>query len=153
MSNNIIRTKERIKQTGEVFTPTPLVNELLDKLPPEVFMNPTKTFCDPACGDGEFLIEVLKRKLDNGHNLSEASASIYGVDLMPDNIKACKSRLRKILMDYMGMGGRGRKLNGGVNDNINNNIVCADALSWDFINWLPSKIERQVELTDELLEF
>ena len=147
----IKRDKYRIKQTGEVFTPTPLVNEILDKLPPEVFTDPTTTFCDPACGDGQFLVEVLKRKLENGHGLYESSAMIYGVDLMPDNIEHCKKRLRAILMDCMERSGKGRKLNGGVNDNINNNIIHADSLTWDFINWLPNKVERQQELNDDLL--
>jgi len=61
-----MRTKERIKRTAEIFTPAFLVNEILDKLTeygPEIW-NEEKTFLDPACGNGNFLIEILKRKLE-----------------------------------------------------------------------------------------
>lgn len=64
------RRKNRQKQTAEIFTPPYLVNEMLDKLTeygPEIWEE-GKTFIDPACGNGNFLIEVLKRKLDLGHN-------------------------------------------------------------------------------------
>jgi len=148
---NIERDKERIKQTGEVFTPTPLVNEILDKLPEEVFTDPSKTFCDPACGDGQFLVEVLKRKLDGGASLYQASSTIYGVDLMEDNIEMCKKRLRGVIMDCMELAGRGRKLNGGINDNINKNIICADSLTWDFENWQKGVKLRQEDSDRDLI--
>jgi hypothetical protein len=48
MPNDIERSEERIKQTGEVFTPAPLVNEMLDRIPEEVWVNPEKTFLDPS---------------------------------------------------------------------------------------------------------
>jgi len=46
------RDQLRVKATGEIFTPTPLVQEILDKIPVEVFADPFKTFLDPSCGDG-----------------------------------------------------------------------------------------------------
>ena len=143
---NIERDKERIDQTGEVFTPTVLVNKMLDELPVNSFIDPTKTFCDPSCGDGQFLVEVLKRKLDNGASLYQASSTISGVDLMKDNIELCKKRLRAILMDYMENSGRGRKLNGGINDNINKNIICSDGFFWDYENWcLMPEEQRRID--------
>jgi len=87
------RDKARVKATGEVFTPTPLVQEVLDQLPHNIFTDPTKTFLDPACGDGQFLSEVLIRKLENGIDFETALSTIYGVDLMPDNVKLCQDRL------------------------------------------------------------
>lgn len=91
--SGVDRDKSRVKATGEVFTPTPLVQEILDKLDPELFKNPNKTFIDPACGDGQFLSEVLIRKLENNIPFEQALSTIYGVDLMPDNVKLTQDRL------------------------------------------------------------
>lgn len=154
MKDDIVRTTKRIKDTGEVFTPRELVNELLDQLVEHdntLFTNPDKVFCDPCCGNGQFLVEIMKRKLGNGHNLHKVSSTVYGVDIMPDNIEVCKSRLRGILEDHMEALGRGRKLNGGVNDNITNNIICHDSLQWDFKNWQKSRAERQKDKTDSII--
>ena len=87
------RDTTRVKATGEVFTPTLLVQEVLNQLPQDLFINPTKTFLDPACGDGQFLSEVLIRKLENGIDFETALSTIYGVDLMPDNVKLTQDRL------------------------------------------------------------
>ena len=87
------RDKVRVKATGEVFTPTPLVQEILDQLDPVLFTDPAKTFIDPSCGDGQFLSEVLIRKLENGHSLEQALSTIYGVDLMADNVRLTQDRL------------------------------------------------------------
>jgi type I restriction-modification system DNA methylase subunit len=89
----VTRDKTRVKDTGEVFTPTELVQEILDELPEELFKNPTKTFIDPACGDGQFLSEVLIRKLENNIEFEIALSTIYGVDLMPDNVRLTQDRL------------------------------------------------------------
>lgn len=91
--SGVERDRARIKSTGECFTPTPLVQEILDKLDPELFRDPTKTFIDPTCGDGQFLSEVLIRKLENGHTLEQALSTIYGVDLMQDNVDLTRDRL------------------------------------------------------------
>ena len=64
------RREARKSQTAEDFTPAPLVNEMLDKLAkygPESW-KPGKTFLDPACGNGNMLVEVLKRKISLGHD-------------------------------------------------------------------------------------
>jgi hypothetical protein len=87
------RDKLRVKATGEVFTPTPLVRKILEKLPLEQFTDPTKTFLDNSCGDGQFLGEVLIRKMENGSTFEQALSTIYGVDLMQDNVDECRKRL------------------------------------------------------------
>jgi len=116
--SGIDRDKSRTKETGEVFTPTPLVQEMLDKLPEEVFTNPTKTFLDPSCGDGQFLAEVLIRKLENNIPYDQALSTIYGVDLMADNIKLCRDRILCNQEQYRHI--------------VENNIVCADALTYHY---------------------
>lgn len=87
------RDRNRVKSTGEVFTPTPLVQEILEKLPQDQFTDPTKTFLDPSCGDGQFLSEVIIRKVENGSTYEQALATTYGVDLMEDNCLECIRRL------------------------------------------------------------
>lgn len=72
-----MKSTTRIKQTGEVFTPTSLVNEILEKLPQELITDPTKTILDPACGNGQFLIEVVKKR--------NSIKNVFGVDIMADN--------------------------------------------------------------------
>lgn len=87
------RNQLRVKSTGEVFTPTELVREMLEKIPAEKFQDPTKTFLDNSCGDGQFLGEVLIRKIEMGATFDQALSTIYGVDLMIDNVDLCRERL------------------------------------------------------------
>jgi hypothetical protein len=87
------RDNLRVKATGEVFTPTDLVREMLEKIPQDQFQDPTKTFLDNSCGDGQFLGEVLIRKMENGSTFEQALSTTYGVDLMIDNVDLCRERL------------------------------------------------------------
>ena len=87
------RDQLRVKATGEVFTPTPMVQEMLEQIPIEQFTDPAKTVLDNSCGDGQFLGEVLIRKIENGSTFEEALSTIYGVDLMIDNVDLCRERL------------------------------------------------------------
>jgi type I restriction-modification system DNA methylase subunit len=91
--SGVDRMSERIKASGEVFTPTKLVCEILQQLPIEEF-RPGKTVLDPACGDGQFLVPVKHLKMYQ-FNMSEQDAlkDIYGVDIMRDNVDLCKARL------------------------------------------------------------
>ena len=116
--SGVERERSRVKATGEVFTPTPLVQELLKQLPVEVFTDPTKTFLDNSCGDGQFLGEVLIRKLENGHDFETALGTIFGVDLMLDNVMLCRERLLCGREDLRYI--------------VEQNIVCHDALTYDY---------------------
>jgi hypothetical protein len=118
------RRKARRKITSEDFTPHELVNEMLNKLPVECFTDPTKTFCDPAAGNGNFLVEVLRRKLDLGHDPIQAISTIYGIELMNDNVEQMKNRLLALVPDY----NTAKRI-------IDKNIVCHNSLTWDFVNW------------------
>jgi len=116
--SGIEREKTRVKATGEVFTPTSLVEEILDKMDPELFSDPTKTFLDPSCGDGQFLGSVLYRKLQNGIDLEPALSTIYGVDLMQDNVELCRERLLCGREDLRHI--------------VEQNIVCADGIRYHY---------------------
>jgi hypothetical protein len=122
--SGVERDKLRIKQTAEIFTPSTLVQEMLDKLEeenPTLFSDPTKTFIDNSCGDGEFLGEVVIRKIErSGCSLEEALSTTYGVDLMEDNIEECKKRLA------------GPSPTSEIWNILNKNIVCADGLTYDY---------------------
>ncbi len=90
---NVESIKEsRARALDEVFTPTELVDKILDRLSAD-WADPTKTFIDPACGDGQFLSEILIRKLQNGIEFEQALRTIYGVDIRLDNVLDCRQRL------------------------------------------------------------
>jgi type I restriction-modification system DNA methylase subunit len=116
--SGIDREKARITATGEVFTPTPLVQDLLIQLPLEIFTDNTKTVLDPTCGDGQFLGEVLIRKMENGSTFEQALSTVYGVDLMEDNVKLCRERLLCGREDLRHI--------------VEQNIVCADGLRYHY---------------------
>jgi type I restriction-modification system DNA methylase subunit len=116
--SGVERDRARVKATGEVFTPTPLVQEILDRLDPSLLQDPAKTFLDPTCGDGQFLGEVLIRKMENGSTFEQALATIYGVDMMQDNVDLCRERLLCGREDLRHI--------------VEKNIVCADALTYNY---------------------
>ena len=95
--SGVERDKLRVKQTAEVFTNTPLVQEMLaelEKQDPSIFSDPSKTFLDNSCGDGQFLSEVVIRKMEtSGCSLIQALSTTYGVELMEDNVIECRARL------------------------------------------------------------
>lgn len=94
--SGVDRESDRVKATGEVYTPTALVIEIMQKMletDSEVF-GPGKTVIDPACGDGQFLAPVKWYKvLHHGMSEEDALKDIYGVDIMPDNVDVCTRRL------------------------------------------------------------
>ena len=91
--SGIDRMTERVKKTGEIFTPTWLVIDILKKSDLDTF-GPGKTVIDPACGDGQLLVPVKWLKvLHHGMTEENALKDIYGVDLMRDNVDLCKKRL------------------------------------------------------------
>ena len=137
----IERDRLRIKQTNEVFTPTPMVQSCLDKITDQnVFIDKTKTFLDNSCGDGQFLSEVLIRKLENGIEFETALSTIYGIDLMEDNVELCRERLLCGQEDLRHI--------------VEKNIVCADALRYHyrFDNSHPYDDELKDRIIEDLFE-
>lgn len=136
--SGVQRTQARVKATGEVFTPTELVCEMLEQIPVDQFLDPTKTFLDNSCGDGQFLGEVLIRKMENGSTFEQALQTVYGVDLMEDNVALCRERLLCGRTDLAHI--------------VERNIVCHDALTYDYS--FNGTNMNQDELTwDRLFEF
>jgi type I restriction-modification system DNA methylase subunit len=143
---DIDRDRKRVKATGEVFTPTPLVQEILNKFPPDKF-DLDVTFLDPSCGDGQFLREVLIYKLVrydslNGNSgeisneiFARALKSIYGVEYKQDNAELCRTLL------LCG------QTNSELLEIVKTNIVCHDALTYDYsfngTNFTESELKQQ----------
>lgn len=116
--SGIERENNRVKATGEVFTPTERVEKELDKMDQQLFVDSAKTFLDPSGGDGQFLASVLYRKLQNGIDFETALGTIYGVDLMQDNVELCRERLLCGREDLKHI--------------VERNIVCADGLRYHY---------------------
>jgi len=122
--SGIERDKIRIKQNAEIFTPTKSVIRKLDDLEKyhsDIFNDTKKRILDPTCGDGQFLSEVVIRKIERSNcTLEQALSTTYGVELMEDNVKLCKERLG------------GPTPTQEILDILDKNIVCADALKYHY---------------------
>lgn len=111
---NLITSKERVADHGEVFTPEWLVDAMLDLVKDESERLDSR-FLEPACGSGNFLTKILQRKLatvemkyaktnfDRQHYAVLSLMCIYGIELLEDNIIECKSNLLVILAQYLNL--------------------------------------------------
>lgn len=96
---------ERIRKYGEVFTPPDIVAHMCDMLEDESpgAFAPDKTFLEPTCGDGAFVVEVLRRKFDNCRTRSDfttALSSVYGLEIQADNVAECIRRVTALCQRY-----------------------------------------------------
>ena len=140
-----VKSKKRVADHGEVFTNEREVKAMLDLVKDQT-QRIEATFLEPACGDGNFLIEILRRKLDvikskylkSRHeynaNLIKAVSSIYGVELLNDNTKQCKERLfNEICKTYISLfenDDTTKRLLKSVQFILNKNIICGNALNY-----------------------
>lgn len=116
--SGVERDQNRIKATGEVFTPDGAVADMLQTLPADYFADPARTVLDPACGDGQWLARVLWLKLMVGIEFKTALMSLFGVDIMEDNVTECRRRLLCGREDLRGI--------------VERNIICRNSLEYDF---------------------
>ncbi len=146
-----VKTKKRVADHGEVFTSDREVNAMLDLVKQETERIDSR-FLEPACGNGNFLAEVLKRKLsvvENRYRSSQlewernsliAISSIYGVDILEDNTLECQERLfaifSKIYVDSFGINAKMGLLK-SIKFILKRNILWGDAL--DFTNPVTKK--------------
>lgn len=100
----IIKSKERVKKFAEVFTQDKEVNSMLDLIPIEQFKDPLSKWLEPACGNGNFLIEVIRRKLAyrNENEPMDIYAlkllsSLYAFDIQQDNVDETINRIIQYL--------------------------------------------------------
>jgi len=109
---NQIKSKQRVADHGEVFTPAWMVEAMLDLVKDETNRIDSR-FLEPACGSGNFLVRVLQRKLatvelkykksefEKRHYTLFALMCIYGIELLADNIAECRANMLEILTDYL----------------------------------------------------
>jgi len=172
-----VKSKKRVADHGEVFTADREVNAMLDLVKQETERIDSR-FLEPACGDGNFLAEILRRKLavvksrykksssDYEKYAVIAVTSIYGVDILKDNVDDCRKRLFKIWdKEYKA------NCKKDINDDcrkavkfiLNRNILCGDALTlkenngepiifseWSFVSG--SMLKRRDFRLDEMLD-
>src|SRR5436309_2932159 len=103
-----MRSRQRVADHGEVFTPARLVDAMLDLVKDETERIDAR-FLEPACGSGNFLVEVLQRKLaavelkfsksefESHHYALLSVMCIYGIELLPDNIADCRAHMLEVL--------------------------------------------------------
>lgn len=101
----LIKSKERKDKFAEVYTPSWLVKNMCDMLPPDAWDSIHRTFLEPSCGNGNFLEEILARKLKLCDNINDGIAalqSIFGIDILPDNVQESRDRMYGIFIDKFG---------------------------------------------------
>lgn len=135
----LIRSRQRVADHGEVFTPAWLVEDMLDRVKGESERIDSR-FLEPACGSGNFLVPVLRRKLATVHTRYAASdfekrhfallslMCIYGIELLADNAAECRANLLDTLFDYLGKG-VGDEWFGAARLVVEANLMQGDALA------------------------
>ncbi|MEX2374497.1 MAG: N-6 DNA methylase [Dehalococcoidia bacterium] len=109
---SLVKSKQRVADHGEVFTPTWMVEAMLNLVKGETERIDSR-FLEPACGSGNFLVQVLRRKLaavelkygrsdfQKRHYALLGVMCTYGIELLPDNIRECRTNLLEILSEYL----------------------------------------------------
>jgi hypothetical protein len=149
MANQQVKSKDRVLDYGEVFTDEREVNAMCDLVKNECLRIDSR-FLEPACGDGNFLAEILSRKLeivtkryrkspyDFERNSLLAVGSIYGVDIMFDNVKECRERLLSLWEKYYKKAVKKADYSTEIVDSISyilsKNIVCGNALTYHCVD-------------------
>jgi hypothetical protein len=136
---NYVKSKQRVADHGEVFTPPWMVEVMLDLVKDETERIDSR-FLEPACGSGNFLVEILRRKLaavelkygksdfELRHYALLALMCIYGIELLPDNIAECRANLLEILAEYLSVDAS-HELYRAASWVLSQNLVHGDALT------------------------
>src|SRR5271157_5574585 len=111
---NLIKSKRRVADHGEVFTPLWLVEAMLDLVEGETERLDSR-FLEPACGSGNFLVPVLRRKLaavetkfgksdfEKSHYALLAIMCTYGIEVLADNIAECRANMLEVFAEYLNL--------------------------------------------------
>jgi hypothetical protein len=141
---SLVKSKQRVADHGEVFTPAWLVEAMLDLVKGETERIHSR-FLEPACGDGNFLVQILRRKLaaverdygksefEKRHYALWALMCVYGIELLPDNIAECRANLLEIFAEYLALAPEDELYRAAFNV-LSLNLIHGDArtmLAWD----------------------
>ncbi|HZT27277.1 MAG TPA: DNA methyltransferase [Pseudolabrys sp.] len=136
---NLIKSKKRVADHGEVFTPPWLVEAMLDLVKGETERIDSR-FLEPACGSGNFLVPILKRKLaavELKYGKSDfekrqyallAVMCLYGIELLADNIAECRANMLEVLADYLNLD-ENDELYRAASRVLSQNLIHGDALA------------------------
>jgi len=144
---NLVKSKQRVADHGEVFTPAWMVEAMLDLVKGETERIDSR-FLEPACGSGNFLVRILQRKLaavelkfgksdfEKRHYALLALMCTYGIELLADNIAECRSNMLEILADYLNLE-ESDNLYRAAFYALSQNLIHGDALSMRTSNGQP----------------
>jgi hypothetical protein len=136
---SLIRSKKRVADHGEVFTPPWLVEAMLDLVKGETERIDSR-FLEPACGSGNFLVPILKRKLaavelkygkadfEKRQYALLAVMCLYGIELLADNIAECRANMLEVLADYLNIDEEDQ-LYRAASHVLSQNLIRGDALA------------------------
>ncbi len=162
MTNSQTKSKERVREHGEVFTAEREVKAMCDLVKDETERIDSR-FLEPACGDGNFLAEILTRKLevvkrkykkstlDYEKNAVLAISTVYGVDIMQDNVLACRDRLFKIWdKEYKTVCKKdcNDQTREAVKFILTKNIVCGNALTLKCVDENGNEIDEPIVFSE-----
>ena len=136
---NLVKSKHRVADHGEVFTPAWMVEAMLDLVKDETERIDSR-FLEPACGSGNFLVQILRRKLaavelkygksdfERRHYALLGLMCIYGIELLADNIAECRANVLEILAEYLNLN-ESDELYRAASYVLSQNLVHGDALT------------------------
>ena len=124
--------KNRRKVTQEFFTPYSIIKRMCDKIPDDEWADQEKTFLEPCIGDGNIVCYIVWNRIQHGVDWQTALKTLYGLELMHDNVIECHDRvidlLTKLGIEFDER--TARKI-------MKKNLVCSDFFKWDFEHWRP----------------
>lgn len=135
------KRKDRHHITQEDFTPPEVIEMLFKNIPQDLYTDFSKTFCDPCAGIGNILQHVLSKRIKyckSEDDVLNALSTLYGVELMDDNLEELKEHLYNIIKDNID--DISDNLNSKIWEILNANFVCSNAFDWDFENWCSKKL-------------
>jgi hypothetical protein len=118
------------KSTAEFFTPYEIVKKMAEKVSEEVWADPTKTFCEPCFGNGQFVLYIIWKRLTCGIEVKQVFETLYGVELMADNVAETKERIFNLLNTMQVEYNKEE-----IKQILDEHLVCSDFFEWDFENW------------------
>jgi len=131
---NLTKSKERVSELGEVFTPDHIVSEMHALLDDKVvWEDPTMVYLEPTCGNGQFLVQAVQKKLDAGLSPERAVNTVFGMDLMDDNVEESRFRVMDVVVKHMG---RGSMPVGSLQERVLFAIICNNIFQADTLKFL-----------------
>lgn len=129
------------KGTNEFFTPYEIVKRMADKISEEDWKDPNKTFLEPSFGNGQFILYIIYKRLHSRVDWETTLETLYGVELMEDNVQECKERILNLLDALQIKYDKELAL-----QIMDRNLICHDFFTWNFEEWRPYTGDEQKKL-------